>query len=187
MKDKATQVIIKRLEVEPTVKLWCLLGDATDDVACYEKAWEMSKRRSHRAQRHWGNFFFSKKQYEECIPHLEKSVSINPLQANVWFRLGYAASETENWQKAATAYRRYTTLEPDGFEAWNNLAQAYIHLGNKRSAHQALSEALRCNFENWKVWENLMMVSCDVYNFSDVLRAYHMLLDLKDNYLNIEV
>nr|CAH7741530.1 unnamed protein product [Callosobruchus chinensis] len=186
MKDKATQVIIKRLEVEPTVKLWCLLGDATDDVACYEKAWEMSKRRSHRAQRHWGNYFFSKKQYEECIPHFEKSVSINPLQANVWFRLGFAASQTENWQKAATAYRRYTTLEPDGFEAWNNLAQAYIHLGNKRSSHQALLEALRCNFENWKVWENLMMVSCDISHFSDVLRAYHMLLDLKDNYLNIE-
>ncbi|CAH1955958.1 unnamed protein product [Acanthoscelides obtectus] len=186
MKDKAANVIKEQLEVKPTVKLWCLLGDATDDVSCYEKAWELSKRRSHRAQRHWGNYFFNKRQYEECIPHFEKSVSINPLQANVWFRLGFAASQVENWQKAATAYRRYTTLEPDGFEAWNNLAQAYIHLGNKRSAHQALLEAIRCNFDNWKVWENLMMVSCDVSHFSDVLRAYHMLLDLKPNYSNVE-
>ncbi|CAH1955962.1 unnamed protein product [Acanthoscelides obtectus] len=80
MKDKAANVIKEQLEVKPTVKLWCLLGDATDDVSCYEKAWELSKRRSHRAQRHWGNYFFNKRQYEECIPHFEKSVSINPLQ-----------------------------------------------------------------------------------------------------------
>lgn len=162
-------------------------GDATDDVSCYEKAWELSKRRSHRAQRHWGQFFFNRKEYEECIPHFEKSVSINPLQAIVWLRLGFAALETENWQVAATAYRRYTTLEPDGFEAWNNLAQAYIKLGNKRSAHQALTDALRCNYENWKVWENLLVVSADIGHYADVLKAYHRLLDLKGKYLNVEV
>ncbi|KAG5890129.1 hypothetical protein JTB14_027796 [Gonioctena quinquepunctata] len=187
LRHKAAEIIQEQLNEKPTVKLWCLLGDATDDLACYEKAWEMSKRRSHRAQRHWGQYLFVRKQYEECIPHFEKSVSINPLQSNVWFRLGYAALHTENWQTAATAYRRYTTLEPDGFEAWNNLAQAYIKIGNKRNAHQAILEALKCNFDNWKVWENLLVVSCDISNFSDVIRAYHMLLDLKDSYINIEV
>lgn len=156
-------------------------------MSCYEKAWELSKKRSHRAQRHWAQYFFVRKQYQECIPHFEKSVSINPLQAIVWLRLGFAALETENWQIAATAYRRYTTLEPDGFEAWNNLAQAYIKLGNKRSAHQALTDALRCNFDNWKVWENLLVVSADIGHYSDVLRAYHRLLDLKDKYLNLDV
>lgn len=163
------------------------LGDATDDVTCYEKAWELSKRRSHRAQRHWGQYYFSHKQYAECIPHFEKSVSINPLQAVVWLRLGFAALETENWQVAATAYRRYTTLEPEGFEAWNNLAQAYLKLNNRRGAHQALTDALRCNFENWKIWENLLMVSFDLFHYSDMIRAYHKLLDLKGKYLNINV
>lgn len=167
--------------------MYLLLGDATDDVTCYERAWELSKRRSHRAQRHWGQYFFSRKQYQECIPHFEKSVSINPLQAIVWLRLGFAALEMENWQVAATAYRRYTTLEPDGFEAWNNLAQAYIKLGNKRSAHQALTDALRCNFENWKVWENLLVVSADIGHYSDVIKAYHRLLDIREKYLNVEV
>lgn len=102
-------------------------------------------------------------------------------------RLGFAALETENWQVAATAYRRYTTLEPEGFEAWNNLAQAYIKLNNRRSAHQALIDALRCNFENWKIWENLLVVSAEMIHFSDILRAYHRLLDLKGKYLNVDV
>lgn len=123
----------------------------------------------------------------KAIPHFEKSVSINPLQNNIWLRLGYAALQTENWQVAATAYRRCTTLEPDGFEAWNNLAQAYIKLGNKRSAHHALLNALRCDFENWKVWENFLLVSSDVSRFTDMINAYHKLLSLKEKYLNTEM
>lgn len=187
LRHKAAEIINQQLEKKPTVKLWCLLGDATDDITCYEKAWDLSKRRSHRAQRHWGNFLYNRKKYAECIPHFEKSVSINPLQANVWFRLGFAAHQSENWQVAATAYKRYTTLEPDGFEAWNNLAQAYLKIGNKRSAHQALLEALKCNFENWKVWENFLIVSSDISMYTDVIRSYHRLLDLKEKYLNVHV
>ncbi|XP_066250051.1 tetratricopeptide repeat protein 27 [Euwallacea similis] len=187
MRYKAADVIAQQLEKKPTIKLWCLLGDATDDISCYENAWELSKRRSHRVQRHWGNFLYNRKKYADCIPHFEKSVSINPLQATVWFRLGYAAHQTENWQVAATAYKRYTTLEPDGFEAWNNLAQAYLKIGNKRSAYQALQEALKCNFENWKVWENFLVVSSDISMYADVIRSYHRLLDLKEKYLNVQV
>ncbi|KAL3284817.1 hypothetical protein HHI36_018956 [Cryptolaemus montrouzieri] len=186
MRHKAAEVIREQLLVKETVKMWCLLGDATDDVSCYEKAWELSKKRSHRAQRHWGNFLYARKEYQECIPHFEKSVSINPLQSQVWLRLGYAALQMENWQVAATAYRRYTNLEPDGFQAWNNLAQAYIKIGNKRSAHQALLEALKYNFDNWKIWENLLVVSCDILYLSNIIRAYHKLLDLKGKYLNVD-
>lgn len=128
-----------------------------------------------------------KKDYKQCIPHFEKSVSINPLQSIVWLRLAFAALETENWQVAATAYRRYTTLEPDAFDAWNNLAQAYLKLGNKRSAHHALNEAIRCDYENWKVWENFLLVSSDISHFSDMIRAYHRVIDLKQKYLNTEM
>ncbi|XP_018336126.1 tetratricopeptide repeat protein 27 [Agrilus planipennis] len=187
MNHKAAEIIKQVLEVKPTVRLWCLLGDATNDVSCYEKAWELSKRRSSRAQRHWGQYLYTRKQYQQCIPHFEKSVSINPLQAWVWLSLGFAALETENWQVAATAYRRYTSLEPGNFEAWNNLAKAYIKLGNKRSAHQALHDALRCYFENWKVWDNLMIVSADIGHFSDVIQAYHRILDYKEKHLDVEV
>lgn len=118
----------------------------TDDANCYKKAWELSRKCSHRVKRHWGQHYFSKKNYAECIEHFQRSLSINPLQPVVWLRLGFAALETENWQVAATAYRRYTTLEPDNFEAWNNLAQAYLKIGNKLGAHQALVEALRFVF-----------------------------------------
>ncbi|XP_044756166.1 tetratricopeptide repeat protein 27-like [Coccinella septempunctata] len=185
-KQKGIEAIKSQLEKKETVKMLCLLGDATDDVSCYEKAWELSKKRSHRAQRQWGHFFYSRKQYAECIPHYEKSVSINPLQSQVWLRLGYAAQQNENWHVAATAYRRYTNLEPDGFQAWNNLAQAYIKINNKRSAQNALLEALKYNYENWKIWENLLLVSTDTYSYANIIKSYHKVLDLKGKYLNLE-
>ncbi|KAK4877079.1 hypothetical protein RN001_009585 [Aquatica leii] len=187
LRHKAAEVIRQRLEAKPTVKLWCLLGDATDDVSCYEKAWEFSEQRSSRAQRHWGEYFYFRKNYNQCIPHFEKSLSINPLQANVWLRYGFAALEMENWQDAATAYKRYTMLEPGNFQAWNNLAKAYVKLGNKYAAHQALHDAIKFNFDNWKVWDNLMAVSVDTKNFSDVVNAYHRILDLKEKHLDLEV
>lgn len=187
-RQKAAKVIREQLEHDPdSIRLHCWLGDCLKDESCYETAWELSKKRSHRVQRHWGLHHFNEKAYDKCIPHLEKSVSINPLQATVWSRLGFAALETKNWQVAATAYRRYTTLEPDSYESWNNLAQAYIKLGNKRSAHQALTEALRCNYDNWRIWENFLVVSADIGQYADIIRAYQRLLDLKEKYLNTDV
>jgi tetratricopeptide (TPR) repeat protein len=187
LRHKAAEIIQQEIDKHPTAKLYCLLGDATDDVSCYEKAWELSQHRSSRAQRHWGNYYFSKKEYEQSIEHLEQSLALNSLQDVVWLRLGFAALSLEKWELAARAYRRYTQIEPFGFESWNNLAKSYIKLQDKPRAHKVLQEALKCNFNNWKVWENFLIVSLDTGNFEDTLNAYSRLMELKGKYLDKEV
>lgn len=187
LNHKAAEVIRDELKKNETVELYCLLGDALNEKEWYEKAWSMSNERSGRAQRHLGCHYFAKKQYEAAIPHLEKSLSINSLQENVWSRLGYSALALERWELAAKAYRHYTNIEPNGYESWNNLAKAYLNLGDKRRAHKILTEALRCNYDNWKVWENYLIVSIDTGNFEDVLNAHQRLGELKTRYLDKEV
>lgn len=54
------------------------------------------------------------------------------------------------------------------FEAWNNLAKCYIKSGQKSRAYYALKEAIKCNYENWMVWDNLMVVSVDCGCFEEV-------------------
>ncbi|KOB71672.1 TTC27 protein [Operophtera brumata] len=124
-----------------------------------------------RHKRHWGNFLYDHKKYEECIPHYEKSVEINSIQEGVWLRLGYAALVTEQWETSARAYRRYTYLQPNSFEAWNNLAKVYLNQLDKSRAYRALMEAL----------------SMDTGHFEDVLRGIHRLLDILHKYEDVEV
>lgn len=187
LRHKAAEIIRQEMEKKETVKLWCLLGDATDDISCYEKAWKLSNEKSSIAQRHWGLYYFNRKKYADSIPHLEKSLSLNSLQVSLWFRLGYAALEEGQWELCATAYRRYCSLEPESFEAWNNLAKAYIKTGQKARAYRALQEAVKCNYENWKVWDNLMAVSTDCADFEEVIRCYHRILDLSEKHVDTEV
>lgn len=187
LRHKAADVIQQEIDKQPTAELLCMLGDATDDVQCYERAWELSGQRSGRAQRHWGLFFYDKKDYAAAIPHFQRSLELNSLQDNVWLRLGYAALMLENWSVAADAYRRYTTIEPNGFESWNNLAKAYIQMGDKRRAHKVLQESLKCNFNNWKVWENFLLVSIDTGHFEDGINAYNQLIEQRGKHYDGQV
>ncbi|XP_037933632.1 tetratricopeptide repeat protein 27-like [Teleopsis dalmanni] len=187
LRNNAAEIIRQELQKKPTALLHCLLGDATDDPTHYETAWQFSKETSGKAQAHWGNYFFGRKEYEKAIEHLEKSVQINSLQEKIWLRLGYAAIMIERWELAVHAYITYTHLEPLGFESWNNLAKALIKLGDKMRAHKVLSESLKCNYHNWKVWENFMLVSVDTGHFEDAINAYNRLSDLKQHFLDLEV
>lgn len=50
-----------------------------------------------------------------------------------------------------------------------------------------LQEALKCNFDNWKIWENFLLVSVDIGSFEDALNAYNRLIELKEKYYDEEV
>ncbi|KAI4491339.1 hypothetical protein M0802_010272 [Mischocyttarus mexicanus] len=187
LKQKAAEIIRQEIAKKESIKLWCLLGDATGDVKHYETAWKLSEEKSSRVQKHWGFFYFTQKDYAQAIPHLKLSVELNNIQENVWLRLGYAGLQTENWKLAAMAYRRYCALEQTTFEAWNNLAKAYIKLGDKYKAWKVLYEAIKCNHDRWEVWDNLMVVSIDLGQFLEVIRCYNRILDLKNEHLDIQI
>ncbi|OAD62284.1 Tetratricopeptide repeat protein 27, partial [Eufriesea mexicana] len=187
LKHKAAEIICQEISKNPSVQLWCLLGDATQDSSHYETAWKLSKEKSSRAQRHWGFFYFEKQNYKEAIPHLKLSVELNNIQESVWIRLGFAALQIGDWKLAATAYKRYCALEQTTFEAWNNLAKAYIKLGDKAKAWKCLQDAIKCNYDQWQVWDNLMVVSIDLGYFSEVIQCYHRILDLKSRHLDIQI
>jgi len=186
-RHKAAEVIQQELDKVKTPRLWCLMGDATDNVECYHKALELSGNKSARAFRCLGLHHYYKKEYQVCIPHLEQSLERSSFQLDVLLRLGYAAMQVLEWEVAARAYRKYCAIEQDNFETWNNLGNCYIRMGQKERAWRVLLEAVKCDYDNWKVWDNLMILSTDLGIFDEAIRAYHRLLDVKQAHSDAQV
>jgi len=187
LRHKAAEVIRARLEERETARLWCLLGDATDELDCYHKALQLSDNKSARAYRSLGLHHYFNKEYSLCIPLFEQSLDLSSFQPLLLLRLAFSAMDLENWELAAKSYRSYCTMEMDNFEAWNNLANCYVKLGQKERAWRVLQESVRCDFENWKVWDNLMVISVDIGAFNDVLRSYTRILDIKQSHADDQV
>ncbi|XP_041803517.1 tetratricopeptide repeat protein 27 isoform X2 [Chelmon rostratus] len=184
---KAEEIVRRELEKKETPSLYCLLGDILRDHQYYDRAWELSGQRSARAMRSKALLHLHKKEFQQCTDCFEQSLKVNTLQLGVWFSLGCAYFALEGYEGAAKAFQRCVIIEPDNAEAWSNLSTAYIRLRKKNKAFRTLQEALRCNYEHWQIWENFIVVSTDIGHFGEAIKAYHRLMDLRENYKDVQI
>ncbi|XP_056903587.1 tetratricopeptide repeat protein 27 isoform X2 [Takifugu flavidus] len=184
---KAEEVVRRELEKKETPSLYCLLGDILKDHQYYDRAWELSGRRSARAMRSKALLHLQNKELQQGVSCFQESLRINTIQLGVWFALGCAYLALEDYEGAARGFHRCVGLEPDNAEAWNNLSTAYIRLRMKQKAFHTLREALKCNFEHWQIWENYITVCTDIGDFSEAVSAYHRLMDLRENYKDVQI
>ena len=65
-----------------------------------------------------------------------------PDDAKLWFGQGNSAYALHDLQAAATAYQAATEAQPEFADAWNNLAQVQLEIGDKAAAKAAIARAV---------------------------------------------
>ncbi|KIY47506.1 TPR-like protein, partial [Fistulina hepatica ATCC 64428] len=138
--------------------------------------------------------------YTKAIENLRQSITINPLVSKAWFVLGCAYLRLENWFGAREAFSACVRIDDTDAESWANLASVYLRLREQTSdadacpveggvgddartevdkfgpnypllAFQALKQALKHAYENWKIWSNYMIVAVEVGQMAEACRA----------------
>ncbi|KAJ0037598.1 hypothetical protein Pint_23169 [Pistacia integerrima] len=128
-KAAAVELIKARLSERPNdPRLWCSLGDVTNNDACYEKALEVSNNKSARALRSLARSAYNRGDYEKSKNLWESAMALNSLYPDGWFALGAAALKARDIEKALDGFTRAVQLDPDNGEAWNNIACLYALL-----------------------------------------------------------
>ncbi|PON61878.1 N-terminal acetyltransferase A, auxiliary subunit [Parasponia andersonii] len=202
-KAAAVDVIKARLSVMPNdPRLWCSLGDFTNNDACYEKALEVSNNRSARAKRALALSAYNRGEYETSVVLWESAMALNSMYPDGWFALGSAALKAKEVEKALDGFTRAVQLEPENGEAWNNIAcfvklveqelwqreeKGLIGILPVRDAAEAAAVApvlSQGDFDlrnSWQLWENYGHVALDVENISQAIEAVRMVLETTGN------
>lgn len=181
-------------------RLYCILGDIDQDLAMYEKAWEVSGKRYARAQRSLGQRYFSRKEYEKAAEAYALSLKVNALNHPAWFALGCAYLELNRFKDAVECFSRCVQLDDQDAEAWSNLAAALLHLRPKTSTNEegevseakvtnhprtdalkAFKRAAALKHENYRIWSNVLAVagSTNPPSWVDVVNAQRRICELR--------
>lgn len=180
--NKAQELIKQELSKQETPYLYCLLGDVTEDISYYEKSWILSNKRFARAKKSIGTYFYVRKEYNEAINNYEEALKANPSNVSILSLLAYSCLITERYELAAKYYRNITYFDDSNFLAWNNLSKAYIRMNQMERAWRTLKEAIKCNYDEWKIWENFIYVAMEIGAVDDVILAWHRILDIKSSH-----
>eukprot|EP01133_Synstelium_polycarpum_P003999 gene3999-4630_t len=184
---RAEDLVLARIEIEPSPELWCVLGDLKDDTAHYVTAWELSRKRYSRAQRSIGHYNIKRGLWAEAIEAFQMALAINPLFPGSWFSLGCAGMRLERWEVALNAFSRVVSLEPDEAEAYGNLAAIYMMQGKLDRAFSALQEGIRYRRDNWKMWENYLQVCMGLKDYQNAVQAVLSIFELAERKVDLRV
>ncbi|KAF6259400.1 hypothetical protein COO60DRAFT_1008225 [Scenedesmus sp. NREL 46B-D3] len=187
-KQAAQELVLQRLQVNPDdAKLWCVLGDIQQQEQHYEKAWQVSGRRSSRAQRSIARSAMQRKEYARAAAAYELALRLNPLYPEAWFAQGYCYLRIGDNTKALQAFTKVTHLEPDNGEAWTNLAALWLQQRGWKEALQASEQAVKYKRDSWQTWDNYASAAAKAGAMSGCVRALSQVFELtKGQQLSLE-
>lgn len=183
---QADEILTKRINDNPNdARAYSILGDIRQDPILWEKSWEIGKYVN--AKNSLARYYYrvSKKSgvtrdYTTVLSHLNDSLRQYPLSFDTWYFYGCVALEGEKLNVAAEAFSRCVSLDETHSMSWSNLSAAYIRMDKLKEAFSCLKRAVGSDSQNnWRIWENYMIVSFRLNEWNDVLVACKHLVTIK--------
>lgn len=174
------------LEKDPlNPMLWVALGEATRDDAHLWKAWELCDHRMAAPMRALASFAMDRQHYEKVVEYFDEAVRINPVFGGDWFSLGYASLRLNLLDRSSAAFTRVCQIDPTDAFAWNNLASVMLREGKVRLAFNAMSQAIRNNRRDWRMWQNYFVMGCQLKEISETTNALGIAVDIAQRQMQI--
>lgn len=151
--------------------LWVALGEATRRDEYLWKAWELAKHKMAAPMRALARLALDRERFDDVIRFFDESVKINPIFGGDWFSLGFACLKTARWGRSGEAFTRVCQICPDDAYAWNNLGSILLREKKVRPAFNAISQALKQNRRDWRMWQNYFSIGCELKEVVETTNA----------------
>lgn len=102
-----------------------------------------------------GNQYMNSGLPEKAAAAFREALDIDPENADVYSRLGYAYLTAENYEMAVKSYRRYVELDPDDCKSHQSLGFAYMRQGLTDQAIVSYEKSLELCPEDPNAFTNL--------------------------------
>jgi cytochrome c-type biogenesis protein CcmH/NrfG len=122
-------------------------------------------------------------QQANMILALEKKVAEDPSHMESWLQLGNLYFDTNNPQRAITAYKKYLELDPNNPDVWTDLGVMYRRNGRAAEAIVAFDKAIELNPTHAQSWFNKGIVLMhDQNNPEAAIKAWEELVKIAPNF-----
>lgn len=128
---------------------WAQLGYWKNDLTLYRHAVDVDED-NWVAQNTLGALLGTEGRFDEAIPHLEKSIRMNPTYADPYFNLGVAYYRKGDREEALHYYREALRIEPRNTARRIVLGKVLEEIGRRNEAMEAYQEVLRIEPDNKK-------------------------------------
>ncbi|CAN4112928.1 unnamed protein product [Withania somnifera] len=133
-KAAAVELIKARISERPCdPRLWCSLGDVTNDDKCYEKAQEVSGNKSARAQA---------RDVEKALDGFTRAVQLDPENGEAWNNIACLHMVKKKNKEAFIAFKEALKLKRDSWQMWENFSSVAADIGNFSQALEAVQKVL---------------------------------------------
>jgi len=114
-------------------RMFCILGDIDNNMAFYERAWEISNQRFFRAQKLLGECYLQGNNLEKAKEAYEKAIAVNRMSSELWNRLGDISLRLGQFSDASDAFGRAIAsadniVGGEDARTWSNLGSALYSL-----------------------------------------------------------